>query len=148
MTIEQFRNFSATEKDNILTIYGNYTWDYKFPIPDDLFKFEYYTSQRFEQRKKNPNVIWPADLSKKEKVLCKIAMLKRVILWVRINSSDDRILTIAIDTFLKAIETEIYGYKYDKNQQTAWPGLSEDLAQVLNVLYKSFIKSLQKKDYI
>jgi len=158
MTLTQFKTFSDTEKQQLIDLYSTHAWDFKYPLPKDLFDTEYYMNQRFEARKKKPDTIWPENLSKKEKVLCKIAMLRRIMAYVSMDrNSDSRVLGLAVITFLKDLEQEIFGNNNTSidpptqstgyNTKISYPkfeGLDPEIAKVLNALYKSLSNSYKK----
>lgn len=136
------------------------TWKFDFstkPAPEYLFKLDYYINQRNLQR--NPK--WRSELSKKEIVLCKINLLKDVMLYVnqvnvKSTTTDQanyhEIIDI-INNCLKLISNEIFSYDTLKTKPASpedtlmlsyyepWPGLGERSANLLNALYKSLLSS-------
>jgi len=143
MTLEQYKSFSETEKNQLHFAYSIHVWTFKYPVPDNLLDFNYYEQARRIQRAKSSGITWPEHLSKKEIVLCKIAMLRRALSFVvhdKVNHADAAIMHLAVVTFLKDVEREIFAFK--SSAESKWPGLDPDVAKVLNALYKSLEKSL------
>jgi hypothetical protein len=146
MTVDQYRSFSGEEQELLLRTLADHTWEFKFPTPAHLFNMDHYIDLRMQQRKDNSNITWPEKLSKKEMVLCKIAMIKDVLSSVNIVQqdyvTDTAAYANAMVLFMKSIEKEVYAFQTSK--EVKWPGLASDAAQILNSLYKSLYKSLKK----
>jgi hypothetical protein len=146
MTVDQYRSFSVEEQELLLRTLADHTWEFKFPTPVHLFDMDHYIDLRMQQRKLNSIITWPEKLSKKEMVLCKIAMIKDVLSSVNIVQQDYVTDTVAYANamvlFMKSIEKEVYAFQTSK--EVKWPGLASDAAQILNSLYKSLYKSLKK----
>ena len=160
MTLEQYRAFSKEEQELIMTTLQNM----EYPVPSNLitrnlWDIEFFYKKRFKEREKNSNISWPANLSKKEQVICKIDMMQ-TLLDTSAHSYDGKVqidmhemsaaesdqLTFinAMIMFCNSIEKEIYKHKSSLDGPK-WVGIPSDAAAILNVLYKPLVKSFQKK---
>ena len=160
MTLEQYRTFSKEDQEFIMTTLQ----DMEYPVPSNLitrnlWDIEHYYKKRFKEREKNSNISWPANLSKKEQVICKIDMMQ-TLLEASAHSFDGKVqidmhemsavehdqLTFinVMLMFCKSVEKEIYKHKSSLDGPK-WAGIPSDAAAILNVLYKSLVKSFQKK---
>jgi hypothetical protein len=146
MTLDQYRTFSDEERELLLRTLADHTWEFKFPTPANLFDMDHYIGLRMQQRKQNTNITWPEKLSKKEMVLCKIAMMQDVLANVNLVQqdyvTDTAAYANAMAIFLKSVTKEVYAFQTSK--EVKWPGLSTDAAHILNALFKSLYKSLKK----
>lgn len=146
MNLVQFKSFSQVEKEQCIKLYESEQWTFKYPLPADLFDIEFYYNLRFDQRKKNTNVTWPEKLSTREKTVCKINMLRRILTYVSTDrTADTRILHRAVDTFLKDINQEILAFKATRD--STYRGLDPEIAKVLNALYTSLSNSFKNNNF-
>ena len=151
MKLSDFKSFSEIEKEQCVFLYANESWRFNYPVPDNLFDIEWYYEQRFERRKESTNITWPEHLSKREKAVCKVVMILRILNHVNVDRTEDsKLLVHAVITFLKDIEHEILAFKTVRpdGSKHIYPGISPDIAKVLNALYKSLSRSFKAHPFI
>ena len=126
------------------------------PGDEKYFIIDNYYDLRFEKRDKNKQ--WPAKLSKKEVVLCKIEMIRTmltlgVIAIVSLAEKEGivgqeyRVMDM-LKHELKKIEKDVYKVvpeNIDGKGYYKYPGISQKDASFLNEIYKILIKRFQKK---
>ena len=159
MTLEQYRNLSKEDQESLMSMIR----DIEYPTPNKYpFNFrdiEFYYKKRYKEREKNTNISWPANLSKKEQVICKIDMM-RTLLEASAHSYSGKVqidmhemtrdegqqleLINLMIMFCNSVEKEIYRHK-SSIDGPKWAGIPSDAAAMLNVLYKPLVKSFQKK---
>ena len=160
MTLEEYRGLSKEEQELVMTTLQNM----EYPVPNNLitrnlWDIEFFYKKRYREREKNPNISWPANLSKKEQVICKIDMMRTLLESsatsfngkVQIDMHEmsaaehDQLTFINVMiVFCKSVEKEIYKHKSSLDGPK-WAGIPSDAAAILNVLYKPLVKSFQKK---
>jgi hypothetical protein len=154
MTLDQYRNFVKEERDIIHSTLEKM----KYPtpngiIPISLWDIETYYKKRHQERKKSPHIPWPVNLSKKEQVICKIDMIRSMLEYslkvatsnaVPTQNTDEFTFITAMILFCKSIEKDIYSHK-STIDGPRWAGITSDTAKLLNLLFKSMMKSFQKK---
>ena len=110
----------------------------------DLFNINIFYRQRIEDRKKHARN-WPSALSTKEKVLCKLSMIKNLIKVTLLTPAEnDSFLEHNAEIFkLAEYMTQIIEYdmqailkekSYSENKK--WPGLQKDKANFYSTMYK------------
>jgi hypothetical protein len=159
MTLEQYRNFSKEDQELVMSMLrdAEYPTPNKYPL--NYWDIEFYYKKRYKEREKSTNISWPANLSKKEQVICKIDMM-RTLLEASAQSFSGKIqidmhemskaeseqleLINVMIMFCNSVEKEIYRHK-SSIDGPKWAGIPSDAAAILNVLYKPLVKSFQKK---
>jgi len=110
-------------------------------IDAEILDINTYINQRMEERKRKPEILWPATLSKKEMIICKIAMIEKL---VRTSSFVHADPIINFSELIKDIKSEIYSSYVEVTKGTkSWkefPGLRPEVAALLNTIYKVFYK--------
>jgi hypothetical protein len=159
MTLEQYRALSKEEQELIMTTLQNMVYPVPNKYPFNYWDIEFYYKKRYKEREKNTNISWPANLSKKEQVICKIDMMRSLLEGsalcfngkVQIDMHEmsaaelDQLTFINVMImFCNSVEKEIYKHK-SSIDGPKWPGIPSDAAAILNVLYKPLAKSFQKK---
>lgn len=127
----------------------------KFTYQSDderYFIIDNYYDLRFEKRDKSKQ--WPAKLSKKEIILCKIEMIRTMLtlgviaLAPQVTVQDQRVMDM-LKHELKKIEKEVYSKvtpeNIDNKGYYKYLGLPKKDADFLNEIYKILIKRFQKK---
>jgi hypothetical protein len=159
MTLEQYRALSKEEQELIMTTLQNMDYPVPNKHPLNYWDIEFYYKKRYKEREKNTNISWPANLSKKEQVICKIDMM-RTLLEASAHSYSGKVqidmhemtrdegqqleLINLMIMFCNSVEKEIYRHK-SSIDGPKWAGIPSDAAAMLNVLYKPLVKSFQKK---
>jgi hypothetical protein len=163
MTLEQYRAFSKEEQDMIMSTLEKM----EYPaspglVPISLWDIETYYKKRHREREKSTTISWPANLSKKEQVICKIDMIHTMLEYsayslsgkVQIDmhemtaaESDQLTFINAMILFCKSVERDIYKHK-STIDGPKWAGIASDAASLLNLLFKPMMKSFQKKNQI
>ena len=159
MTLEQYRALSKEEQELIMTTLQNMDYPVPNKHPLNYWDIEFYYKKRYKEREKNTNISWPANLSKKEQVICKIDMMRTLLeasayvldSKVQIDmhersavESDQLTFINVMIMFCNSVEKEIYRHK-SSIDGPKWAGIPSDAAAILNVLYKPLAKSFQKK---
>jgi hypothetical protein len=159
MTLEQYRALSKEEQELIMTTLQNMDYPVLNKYPFNYWDIEFYYKKRYKEREKNTNISWPANLSKKEQVICKIDMMRTLLEGLALcldgkvqidmhemsAAEHDQLTFInAMIMFCNSVEKEIYKHK-SSIDGPKWAGIPSDAAAILNVLYKPLVKSLQKK---
>ena len=159
MTLEQYRNLSKEDQESLMSMIRDIDYPVPNKYPFNFWDIEFYYKKRYKEREKNTNISWPANLSKKEQVICKIDMM-RTLLEASAHSYSGKVqidmhemtrdecqqleLINLMIMFCNSVEKEIYRHK-SSIDGPKWAGIPSDAAAMLNVLYKPLVKSFQKK---
>ena len=159
MTLEQYRNLSKEDQESLMSMIRDIEYPTPNKYPFNFWDIEFYYKKRYKEREKNTNISWPANLSKKEQVICKIDMM-RTLLEASAHSYSGKVqidmhemtrdegqqleLINLMIMFCNSVEKEIYRHK-SSIDGPKWAGIPSDAAAILNVLYKPLVKSFQKK---
>ena len=76
MTLEQYRNFSKEDQELVMSMLRDVEYPTPNKYPLNYWDIEFYYKKRYKEREKSTNISWPANLSKKEQVICKIDMMR------------------------------------------------------------------------
>lgn len=159
MTLEQYRNLSKEDQESLMSMIRDIEYPTPNKYPFNFWDIEFYYKKRYKEREKNTNISWPANLSKKEQVICKIDMMRTLLeasayvldskvqidMHERSAAEGDQLTFINVMImFCNSVEKEIYRHK-SSIDGPKWAGIPSDAAAMLNVLYKPLVKSFQKK---
>lgn len=144
-------HFTTTEADALIShIREVFAQDHlqvteKF-IDKDILNINCYIEERMKDRPDH----WSKELSKKEKVLCKIAMIDKMLTWLDYTSSVGEHFHHLMKSYISVLRASIHKFptKSKDGHYIKWPGISSDDASILNELYLHANKLYQKKLYI
>ena len=139
--------------------------------PNYVFQLAFYTSRRLKQRAQNSSIQWPAELSKKESIICKLQMMEdqmNIILSaldpgditrlvqntvagaIDPDVEDYIILAKSLKSFIRSVASELYAHKYIPGGDK-WPGIDPRAALVLNstnLCLKNSFKTIVNKNLV
>jgi hypothetical protein len=143
MKLSQYRLLQNEERRQIIEYLHTIQYEVVDPSATiKTFNIETYYELRIKAR--TPDRSWPKDLSKKEKILCKIAMIKAMLsASITIEDSEASAITTAL-AFLRSVESEIYSHKSVAGGPK-FEGIPKDAAEVISGFYVNLLKAFQKK---
>ena len=126
MTLEQYRNLSKEDQESLMSMIRDIEYPTPNKYPFNFWDIEFYYKKRYKEREKNTNISWPANLSKKEQVICKIDMMRTLLeasayvldskvqidMHERSAAEGDQLTFINVMImFCNSVEKEIYRHK-------------------------------------
>jgi len=135
VTLENFLELSKEEQEIVLDTISKSIWVFNDELRGVDFNIDSYYERRMAER--DPKIQWPKNLSKKERVLCKIALLTKVL--HNCSYADEDVYNWC-KGFMYSIKNNIF-----KPKETSWRGLSKIEALILNSIYESLIRCYQQQ---
>ncbi len=127
----------------------------KFSVNTKIFTLDYWMERRKDERKLSTSVNWPENLSKKEKVICKLKLIRSLLEHAEVEPVSDHFVAKELHKYLIMIlDRQILEiFKYQKNHPgEIWKGLAADSAKFLNTLhtklnssYKTYLSNTYEK---
>jgi hypothetical protein len=154
MTADQYREFSNSDQEQFFM----YLDSIEFEIPDHVNEFQtsmlsvdWYYDQRLKEREKRPEIAWPVNLSKKEKIICKLKMVQNLLEYLyqsyNVEVENLKIIEMLIK-FIKSVISEVHSQDRMSRQDGRigqFLGIQKDVAKVINAIYTKLIKCFQQK---
>jgi len=154
MTADQYREFSNSEQEQFFM----YLDSIEFEIPDHVTEFQtsmlsvdWYYDQRLKERENRPEIAWPVNLSKKEKIICKLKMVQNLLEYLyqsyNVEVENLKIIEMLIK-FIKSVISEVYSQDRMSRKDGRignFLGIQKDVAKVINAIYTKLIKCFQQK---
>jgi hypothetical protein len=158
MTLDEFLKLESEDKESYIRILQTQIAECTPSISPgvenaNIIDIDHYYDLRFEERKLKPEISWPTELSKRERIICKsnmlIAMLERLIL----NTPEKETVVSSAVMFVKSIIKDSFTSvvtKTSKKTQTSfktYEGIPPAASGVLNAIYEAMIGNFQKQLY-
>jgi hypothetical protein len=139
LELQNFLELSDREREMVLQLISETIWVFDDELRGYDFIVEAYYNARIQDR--DPSIKWPEKLSKKERVICKMNMLKKILKCCQASEPEsDWIYNVC-----RGIVFSITNNIFKSNTESKWPGLSDIEASVLNCIYTSLIKSYENQ---
>jgi len=157
MTLDEFLKLESEDKELYIQILRRQISECTPSISTgenaNIIDIDHYYDLRFEERKLKPEISWPTELSKRERIICKsnmlIAMLERLIVdtverETAVSSAIMFVKSVIKDSFTSVVT------KTSKKTQTSfktYEGIPPAASGVLNAIYEAMIGNFQKQLY-
>jgi hypothetical protein len=157
MTLDEFLKLESEDKELYIQILRRQILECTPSISTgenaNIIDIDHYYDLRFEERKLKPEISWPTELSKRERIICKsnmlIAMLERLIVdtverETAVHSAIMFVKSVIKDSFTSVVT------KTSKKTQTSfktYEGIPPAASGVLNAIYEAMIGNFQKQLY-
>lgn len=136
-----FKNFlecSEQEQAMVLKTISENVWSFNDELRGIDFNIESYYERRIADR--DPAITWPKNLSKKERVLCKITLLTKLLRNCSSSNTDNDYIYHWCSNFVYSIKNNIF-----KPKDSTWKGLSKIEALILNSIYESLTRCYRQQ---
>lgn len=130
------QQLSSSDLRLLKTVFEKALFQFDSYITAETFDIEHYYKDRHEQRLKRPDIVWPKNLSKKERILCKLSMLIEISKHVTSSDANDIEINDVIFKYLKR--------SYNECHSQGWSGVTPEDAEVMNSLHAAYVKSYSK----
>lgn len=153
MTLAEYRLFTEKERTELVMLLMNSKENFiepSNPPHTQIASIDYYYQLRFQNRSKQPNINWPKELSKKERIGCKLQMMKIMTELLNPITNDAASIQSTFLAFIQDLQTNYVFAKPVINKQgypEKYQGLPEDAVRILNYFYK-FILQKVYKDFV
>lgn len=158
MTLDEILKFSEEDLTTYIQIMQNQLNEC-VPVFESLEKsvsiidIETYYEARFAERRNKPEILWPKELSKRERIICKANMLLSMLNTLIVDTPNKDTAVDSAKVFVKSIIKDSYQSTVTKtNKKTqeeykTYDGIPPRAAEVLNVIYHSIIEKFQGNIY-
>lgn len=150
MKYDEYVVLSSEEKIQFLDLLKQYitykdAYDIDSTITLSDIDIQSYYDKRHEERKNSP-VNWPPNLSKKETILCKLALIKFLLEHVNPGTPDAGVMIASAKIFVQTLTSSIIRITPATASKVGYvfQGLEKDVAEILNVIYELIIPYFEK----
>lgn len=155
MRLEDFLKYEPADRVSYIQILQRQISECVVIISNNkIIDIEHYYNLRFEERKLKLEIFWPANLSKRERIICKLNMLIAMLECLVTDTPEKVTAVDSARMFVKSVIKDSFTSgvtKTSKKTQTSfktYEGIPPDASYVLNAVFESMIGNFQKQLYL